>query len=411
MNKELADYLKSKPGLNRLFIELKQKYISLGRYRGSVKLENITQQESIDISNLLGRKIGLGESVKTSFTEITKKIEQGKYHGFDWQQLFHSYFKYEVVSKQEQKNLDNQKEESFFQKLLLDYRDHPHIKEISEIVENENEIYKVMKQKYRKDAQNFRQEFHNILLLLSNIPTTPTSLPMFSSITGNPHYLDFNRSESNLFLRILSYLKRVENPISVQEKVDLLSEINIYTDPISNFVITYRLLGNLVLNELAFQKQVINLNLLNLNYIEILSTNEGQVFIFENPSILNALIGKEIAVIITSGMPNLSCYRVLDKLKDNGVEMYYNGDFDAEGLLIAEKLKDRYPNLKLFNYHEVDYEQSKSKEIISDSRLKKLNHVVTPELQEIKQILLKRKLAAYQERNIPRIIEYIQNLR
>ncbi|MEG0995110.1 MAG: DUF2399 domain-containing protein, partial [Bacilli bacterium] len=68
------------------------------------------------------------------------------------------------------------------------------------------------------------------------------------------------------------------------------------------------------------------------------------VFIFENPSILNALLQLNVdaSVIITSGNPNFVIYEIIEKLILSGNHLYYNGDFDPEGLLIAYKLKEKY---------------------------------------------------------------------
>ena len=84
MSKELANYLKSKVGLNRLLIKLKDKYISLGRYSGTVELEKITPQEAEDLSNFLGRTIKPNTKIKISYREIEKKLQQTKYREYSW---------------------------------------------------------------------------------------------------------------------------------------------------------------------------------------------------------------------------------------------------------------------------------------------------------------------------------------
>ena len=408
MNKELALYLKSKQGLNRLFEKLREKYISLGRYNGSVTLKLITEDESIDIGNLLGKRIEQGSTLKTSFQEITKKIEQGKFSGFEWSELFQYYFKDKVVGKKEKKEIEKKEEIAFFE-LLLDKNKHSsYIGYMRKIVEEQGELYKLLLARYRKNKKELEQTFHSLVKLLDYIPEKPTSLPVFSAVTGNPHFLDFNRSENHLFLRILSFILDVEAPETLEEKITLLSEINVYTDPISNFVITYQLIGNTILEELSEKNQVVNLNLLNINQIEKIDTKGKKVFIFENPSILNTLIGLNVPMIITSGIPNLAFYKVLEKLDKNQNQMYYNGDFDPEGLLIAEKLKLKYPKIELFCYDKLDYEQSQSKEVISESRLKKLVSIKDLGLQDIKELLLQKRMAAYQEKNIDRIEQYIK---
>ena len=89
VNNGLANYLKTKKGLTRLMNQLKEKYISLSRFSGTIIVNDISEIESTDISNLLGKKINKGDTLKTSFKEITKKINEGKYNGFDWSELFY----------------------------------------------------------------------------------------------------------------------------------------------------------------------------------------------------------------------------------------------------------------------------------------------------------------------------------
>jgi len=87
--------------------------------------------------------------------------------------------------------------------------------------------------------------------------------------------------------------------------------------------------------------------------------------------------------------------------------IYYNGDFDPEELLKALKLKQVFPNINLFCYTKEDYLESKSKEVISNSRLHKLNNIDLLELEEIKKCLLLDKNA---EKNIDNIKSFMKKV-
>lgn len=407
MSEELAKYLKSKKGLNRLFTKLKEKYISLGRYSGVITLNNLTKEECVDIGNLLGYRINEGDNIKTSFKELTKKFLETKYCDFDWEQLLNCYFNEKIISKKAQLEINDKNEYEFFQNIFNNNRDNNYVDELRKIINEKSELYRLLKQRYNKSKPKLELDINNILLLLNNIPKEPTPLAVYSVKTGNPHYLDLNTNESNLFLKFLSYIKNEEYPKENEGKINLLSEINVYTDPISNYVITYKIRGNDILDKLSNNREIINLNLINILNLKKIDTMEKKVYIFENPAMLNSLHEVDVPIIITSGIPNLSLYKILEKLEDNGNELYYNGDFDPEGLLIAEKLKKRFPKLKLFCYQKEDYNNSKSNEKISEIRLKKLKSISQEELQMIKKILTKNKHSAYQEKNIDRIKEYI----
>ena len=87
----------------------------------------------------------------------------------------------------------------------------------------------------------------------------------------------------------------------------------------------------------------------------------------------------------------------MDQLQEDSF-FYYAGDFDPEGLLIAQTLKQRYKEkLYLWKYQKEYYNEAKSEVILSEQRLKKLQNICVDELQEIKEVLLKEKRAGYQE--------------
>lgn len=409
INDELAKYLKNKNGLKRLMINLRDKYIALSRPSGTITISNIGAEESVDIGNLLGRKIIVGDSLKTSFKEITKKINEGKYNGFDWPKLFNSYFNDKIITKKEYELNYLDSEDKYYMALYQDNIDKEYTEYLFELIKHDEFIGKIVKQRYNSNKNKLKDEINNILLLLDNIPTSPTTLAVYSSITGNPHYLDFNKSTSTLFFRVLARIKNIEYEDKTEIKINILSEINVYIDSISNFVITYKLTGNNILNQLNEINEVVNLNLLNIKGLDKVSTEDNVVYVFENPSLLISMLDLKVPIIITSGMPNVSLYILLKKLIESGTKIYYNGDFDPEGLLIAEKLKLRFSNIELFCYDEQDYLNSKSGELLSSSRLKKLDNINSKELLNIKKILLEEKISGYQEQNLNRLREYIIN--
>lgn len=407
VNYELAKYVKEKEGLKRLMQKLKDKYITLSRCSGTITIDNITLNESIDISNLLGKKIIVGTNLKTSFKEIEKKINEGKYSGFNWIIFLNNYFDNNILTKAEKQFNDKQEEDKYFKSLFEINKDRKYVNKVIELITQDEIISKLIKQKYHANKNKLFDEINNILLLLDNIPSSPTSLAVYSSMTGNPHYLDLNKNSSTLFYKILSKIKNIEYDDRNEVKITILSEINVYTDPISNFVITYKLIGNNILEELNRNNEVVNLNLMNINKISKLDTDNKTVYVFENPSLLTSLMDLKVPIIITSGMPNVSLYMVLKKLEESNTDIYYNGDFDPEGLLIADKIKLKFPSIKLFCYSIDDYLNVKSKEKISDSRLKKLDNINSKDLFNIKELLLNEKLAGYQEQNLNSIREFI----
>lgn len=408
MNKELADYFFEREGFHRLFELLKNKYISLGKYSGTIVLKNITEEESRDLSNFFGTRIKVGTDYQTSFKAITKKLRETKFNDFNWEELFTNYFEDNIITKANEKTLKQINEEKFFDEIIEMNKDNKYIEELKKIINTSNDVHKYLRQKYKNNPDKLKNELNNVMLLVDNISDNPITLSVYASITGNPHFLDTNTQTSNLFFRVLSFIKKIDYSSKVKDRVNLLSEINVYIDPISNYVITYKLIGDEILNIFDRHNQILNLNLANIIHLEKVTTKDKKVYIFENPSILNTLKDLNVPIIITSGIPNLACYSLIKKLDETGNKLYYNGDFDPEGLLIASKLKETFPKLNLFCYDSLNYETIRTKEKLSSSRIKKLDNINIEELKCIKTLLKKNRCAVYQENNIEGIKEFIE---
>lgn len=403
----LALYFKERKGFIRLFDLLKAKYISLGRFSGTVVLKNVTKVESKDLSNFFGKTILVGSDFKTSFLKIEKKLLETRYADFTWNELFKEYFGCDIVSKKEAKMQFYDEEKAFYLEIVDIVPNSRDL--INDITASKDVLYQMFLKRYKNNKEKFKKDLVWILKIIYSLPSLiPTSLPMLASISGNPHFLDFTSSNSTLFFKLLAHISNELEPKTTYEKINFLEQHNIYIDMFSNYVITYKLKSSCdYVNGFALNKEVLNLNLGNLRNISNLDTDEKKVYIFENPSILRALKKLDVPVIITSGVPNSAFYEVVSKLIESGNKIYYNGDFDPEGLIIADKIKQVYHSVELFCYDKVDFLTAISSEMLSSSRLKKLKGVKAQELSLLKDLLSEKKVAGYQEKNIKRIYEFV----
>lgn len=167
------------------------------------------------------------------------------------------------------------------------------------------------------------------------------------------------------------------------------------------------MLGSKELEDFYKKFGSLNLNIDNISKLPSLKGINNKIYIFENPSLLNYFKNQNISIIITSGIPNLSFYHLLEKIDEN-TALYYNGDFDPEGLLIANKLKLLYPKINLICYNQKDYFSTNPSEILNSSRLKKLEHINVLELKEIKSLILETNKSGYQENNLKNIENHIK---
>ena len=63
-------YFKEHEEFERMMNALKNKYISLGRYSGTIELINLTECEARGLSKFFGQKLLIGQTFKTSFSKI-----------------------------------------------------------------------------------------------------------------------------------------------------------------------------------------------------------------------------------------------------------------------------------------------------------------------------------------------------
>ena len=224
-SKNLASYLKSKKGLNRLMLRLKDKYQSLEKYSGVVNIDNISLQESIDFSNLLGKRVEISSNIKISYSKLEKIFKQTKYETFNWQDLFKFYFGADIKSNKQLKESQVLAFDLFLQGIIDSNKKKNYAFIIEEVLKEKDSLYNIFKRNYKKDKKKLEQDLKYILLLLDKMPNNPTHLAVYASYTGNPHYLDLNTSSSNLFLKVLARLKNVDYIDETVEKKNLLALI------------------------------------------------------------------------------------------------------------------------------------------------------------------------------------------
>ena len=107
----------------------------------------------------------------------------------------------------------------------------------------------------------------------------------------------------------------------------------------------------------------------------------------------------ECSCMCMNGQSRLAGLMLLDLLEKSGTTIYYSGDLDPEGILIAQKLADYYQG-KFYFWHmdPEDYKKSRSEKVISDRRMKILDKITDVRLIPVVDEIKKYKIAGYQER-------------
>lgn len=401
------EYVLNNYKLDRFFEKCKIKYLTYGKVCGNIVLDNISLEEAKSLQIVFFKIYTEGSTVKINVDKFRKALRGTKLETFD----FIKYFK--LVDKNFEEITNKERKQNELDEFYQYLKEMPIIMQLKKIIldkDNKN-LSTVLRGRYKKNKYSLRKELIDISLLLENVPNRYTLLSVYSSLTGDSHYLDFQNN--NLFYMILAIMYKRNYENTIKFKKELLKLINVYSDLISNYVNTYKLLINDIFDFLYDNYGVINLNLENINNVSKINGIGNKIFIFENPSVINYLKDNNlnISIVVCNGMPNNAMMELIDRI-DCSCDVYYHGDFDPEGLLIASKIKEKCKRVKFLGYDEKNYYLSKPVKSISKSRLHKLLLVNDIELLELKNCLLKESKAGYEENlleNIRIMIKIIIN--
>lgn len=423
MEKECIDYFKRKPGFKRLFEGLREKYRSLGNLGGVIKLNNLTDLEKEALSGLFRKDYYSKKSTTIKVEQIYKALESTKFQGVDLEEILKGYFKGELISKKEERYLYSTHKEIFFKEIQLEFEGTKSFSWLDSILKNKSNAYRLLSQNYDKNKESLKENLFLVMKGLNKLSFDTSELirlALFSSnISKDPHTFDDNTLAGNLLIYGIIYFLELEYPQSAEDKAEILYQAGIIRDEISNFTTITGLIaykdGEIHKGWDGFYNnhEPININIWNISEIDRVVSNYNSVFIFENPTVfslvLDELKDKNPPLICTYGQLKLASLILIDKLADNVDHIYYSGDFDPEGLQIADKLKTRYgERLVLWRFNKEEYYSIRSTRIIEQDRMKKLDKIVNPQLQSLANHIRKEGLAAYQELLTQEYIEDIK---
>jgi len=444
---QAAAFFRNQPGFVRLFTALTQKYRSLGKMGGRVKLEQLKDEEVQAISSLFRINLKNRKEVSISFAQFAAALQETRFYDVDAVALLQAYHGGELITHQQQRTVARLARERFFAELRASVQEPLGLQWLSK-VEAKEPGTKRSQAMYEQGQPDSAAAFRMILSALAGLPTEYLRLPFFAQrIAGQPHAFDGNTSLGRLFLEALRLLQRDTESnfgdesragiTAVELEAELLYAYKLLRDDLLNFVTCTGLAGG---NEepggrerAVYWRQawedavVLNVPLREIvRYSFFVPANshrercEKKVFIVENSGVFSAIadygVGRGCrlpALVCLHGQFKLASWAILDRLVAGGCTLYYSGDFDPEGLLMAERLIKRYPGAaRLWRYSGDDYRRSladniavRMAEAIDDSRLKQLDGLSISELCAVAALLQETKIAGYQEALLEQLVQ------
>lgn len=406
---EAIVYLKERKEYDRILKVIREKYKKSEKLTGKVTVENLSQEERLllgPIDYTLYENAGGALSVK----KFIEYFSQGKFQGVDFLEVLKLYFGGEIKTKHEKVAEENLLKEEFFQELLKTLKREEIKLWLEGALEYKSYGYNSILRCYKSDSRELRHIILNIDKGLAYvIPPSKEFIPLakFSSIiTRDSHYFDVDNTAGKLFLSTLGFLYSMK--ATKAEKInELLMKVGIIRDEVSNYTITCGLLAFDDKEEIPGyqwfrrEKEPLILNIYNLNSIKEIKAIKNKAFVFENPTVFYELMKKTpdspVTLLCTSGQPNSSSLIILDSLAKSKADIYYSGDFDPEGLQIADNLKYRYDErFHFLGMNSENYLKIKGN-ISFHERLGKLNTITSKELKPLIELMLLHGTAGYQE--------------
>ncbi len=398
---EAVQFFRGERSFHRLFCEMKKKYESLGRIGGTISVASFSAEEKEAIASFFGKEMN-----RVPLAAFEKQLANTKFAGISIVELLSCYFGEPLVTKKEQQQEIEREREAYFTRLMNTYQ------------AQRDWLIAVEKQRFVQLA--YQQNYHALEAALSavcralkQLPSTYVRLPIFAQkVANDPHMFDLHTLAGKLLLSALQFYAGTEYDLSAVEDVnELLQSYRLLREDVLNFVTCAGLMAETekghhpVFAAACETNTVLNVPLREVMLFTRAYPSEGNnVFVVENAGVFSTLLDVNVPLISTNGQLNLATRWLLDLLVKEGATLYYSGDFDPEGLKMAQRLVERYgSSVRLWHYDCSDYLATKPTVPLSDERLEKLQSVTLYDLQAVKQEMLRRKKAGYQEALVERL--------
>lgn len=420
---ECISYFKERKSYDKLFLKIREKYVSLGRFGGTVTLKGLETEDWRQLGGFFQKDFAGRKAVTVSAASMEKALGSSRFAGLEWEEILQAYFGEPLISQKERKLSQQQEKERYFNAILETTAPGPGKVWLEMILRTQGEGNLLLMKNYKENPDFLRRVLKQVLKAVLQLPLFREEkqtafrqpekilLAVFAAgTTGDPHFFDAGTLAEQL---LIAFLKSAlpggdkRKRLCAEDKASLFYEAGLLIDELSNYTLAYGIHAwardrkvHEGVEGFWMRREPVLLTLMNLGSLGSVGTvGKKNVYIVENPAVFSTLIrqwGNE-TILCGNGQIRLATLTLLDLFDDETI-FYYAGDFDPEGLQIAQRLKERYQNrLQLWNYRKEYYEKYKSEVEITERSLRKLDKIYLEELQEMKTALLKEKKAAYQE--------------
>lgn len=428
---ECAKYFKENPDFKRIFSQIRVKWKQYGRVSGYIVLENPTASECKALSSVIGNSFD-DKKIKFKMSLFEKALSETKFSDVEFKDLLEAYFNEKLTTNKEEKNEEIKNKTEFLEKVIENLKNSGEYSAEAEdwlnaLTGEKSFGYNLVISEYNEDERKATEMIINVckaVNYLKGLDASKIRLAVLAAfITTKPHYFDRDNSSGKLLIHALSFINSIEAPKEAEKILELYYLSNIIPDGISSFTTAYgiRLYTAKGLHKAyeAFieEDEEYLISLSNLNKITNASCRNKVIFIVENQMVFSELCDYakkekiQTGLICTSGQMKTASLILIDLLLKQDYKIYYSGDIDPEGILIADNIIKR-SSFKIipWGFGINDYYECISDKKIEDIRLRKIENLQCDELKALAEEVLRLRKAGYQELLLEKMKEFLLDL-
>lgn len=440
--KESLAYFHSMPIFCRLLKGFCEKYRSYGDFRGSVQLSFRNETEREALEGFFGRSFRNQKSVSVSAQAFRKALLETRFAAVSPEALLEAFNGAPLLGKRKAEQQRREMVQCCWQRAIDAWENENHCPTAMALLQSlramssaeaagpsSTELSALVHQMLsgQQEASEsalleaLEQQLGFLTRALDLIAELRQQsnyqyLPVFAAaLTGDPHALDPGSENAHLFSLLLEWLRAKgetsAEPMeaAVLKRQSLYFSAGILLDDVSNYAMICGVEADVAegkrhegMTGFAAAGEPVNVPLSVLAKWQHIRCRENTLWIVENPVVYAVLAEQwrgRRSLMCMNGQPRLSAWLILRLLQKDGIRVYYAGDFDPEGLCIAERVQQSLTPEQFSFWHmtEEDYARAVSRKPIEERRLKMLDRLQDPLLQKTSAAIRRQGLAGYQE--------------
>jgi len=338
-----------RPALERLWTAARGRFEHLGGVRGSVRLPSVSEEERRAVADLLGlRTLPRGEHLRLSLERLDRALRRSRFAvGLE---TVLTHLGGPLRDRPAERESRQRHRAELWREAEARVATRPELRRWLDDLRETGLLRRLASGAEPGEEARLLRQALAVLEALSAKDDEGTRLAVLaSSVLGTSHGLDPGTPVATLVLRALALRQGRPFPTSAGERRLLWHGAGVVTDDVSSRVLVLGLApvgGGRVgeaLRLLAAAGEPAQWTLRQLATPGLRFPPGLVVYVCENPVVVSAAADQwgaaSAPLLCGSGYPDLAGRRLLEELAAWGAELHYHGDFDWEGLRIANSLR------------------------------------------------------------------------